>query len=132
MPASTETQGAKRAQEFLELIERGRRGKLKIYIGSSAGVGKTYRMLQEAHALKAKGVDVVLGFVETHGRGETAALLDGLESVPRRAIEYRGVTLEELDLAAVLKRAPAVAVIDELAHTNVPGSANEKRYQDGL
>jgi two-component system sensor histidine kinase KdpD len=119
-----------RADDFLELVERGKRGRLKLYIGFAAGVGKTYRMLQEAHALKQRGVDIVIGFVETHGRAETHALIEGLEVVPRRQIEYRGVTVEEMSLNNILKRKPAVAIVDELAHTNVPGSRNRKRYQD--
>lgn len=124
--------GAARAQEFLELIERGRRGKLKIYIGSSAGVGKSYRMLQESQALKAKGVDVVLGFIETHGRAETEALVAGLDVVPRARISYRGIVLEDMDLPAVLARAPQVVVVDELAHSNAPGLTHQKRYEDVL
>jgi two-component system, OmpR family, sensor histidine kinase KdpD len=122
----------KRAEDFLSLVQRRDRGRLKLYIGFAAGVGKTYRMLEEAHALKKRGVDIVLGFVETHGRAETAALVEGLEEVPRRKIEYRGVTVEEMDLDAVLARKPKIAVVDELAHTNVPGSRNKKRYQDVL
>jgi two-component system sensor histidine kinase KdpD len=118
--------------EFLKLVSRRERGKLKVYIGSAAGVGKTYRMLTEAHALRQRGVDVVVGFIETHGRAETAALLDGLESVPTRAIEYRGVTLREMDVDAVLARRPTVALVDELAHTNVPGSKFRKRWEDVL
>lgn len=121
-----------RPQDFLELLERARRGRLKVYIGSAAGVGKTYRMLEEAHDLKHRGVDVVLAFVETHGREETAALLPGLEVVPRRRVEYRGVAVEEMDLDAVLARRPQVAIVDELAHTNAPGSRHHKRYQDVL
>jgi two-component system sensor histidine kinase KdpD len=93
-------------------------------------VGKTYEMLQEAHRLKRRGVDAVSGVVETHGRAETAALIEGLEQVPRRKIEYRGVVLEEMDLEAVLARRPTVCLVDELAHTNAPGSKNAKRYQD--
>jgi two-component system sensor histidine kinase KdpD len=89
-------------------------------------------MLEEAHALQKRGVDVVLGFVETHGRDETAALLDGLDAVPRRRVEYRGLAVEEMDLDAVLARRPQVAIVDEIAHTNVPGSRNRKRYQDVL
>jgi two-component system sensor histidine kinase KdpD len=119
-----------RADDFLELVERGKRGRLKLYIGFAAGVGKTYRMLEEAHALKKRGVDIVVGFVETHGRTDTAALIEGLEVVPRRQIEYRGVVVEEMSLNNILKRKPAVAIVDELAHTNVPGSRNRKRYQD--
>lgn len=123
---------ARRPEDFLELVERAKRGRLKVYIGPAAGVGKTYRMLEEAHALKRRGVDVVLGFVETHGRPETEALLAGLEAVPRQRIEYRGLEIEEMDLDAVLARQPQVAVVDEIAHTNVPGSRNRKRYQDVL
>jgi two-component system sensor histidine kinase KdpD len=122
----------KRPEDFLELVERAKRGRLKVYIGPAAGVGKTYQMLEEAHALKKRGVDIVLGFIETHGRAETEALIDGLEVIPRRRIDYRGVTVEEMDLDAVLKRRPQVAVVDELAHTNIPGSRNRKRYQDVL
>jgi len=121
-----------RPEDFLELLERARRGRLKVYIGSVAGVGKTFRMLQEAHALKQRGVDVVLGFIETHGRAETSALLPGLEMVPRRVYEYRGVGIEEMDLDGILSRRPQVAIVDELAHTNVPLCRNHRRYQDVL
>ncbi|QRN97158.1 universal stress protein [Archangium violaceum] len=120
----------RRAEDFLELVARGRRGRLKLYIGFAAGVGKTYRMLEESHALGKRGVDVVLGFVETHGRSETAALVEGLEVVPRQVFTYRDVAVEEMDLDAVLARKPQVAVVDELAHTNVPLCRNRKRYQD--
>jgi two-component system sensor histidine kinase KdpD len=116
-------------EHFLTLIRQQRRGRLKIYLGFAAGVGKTYEMLQEAHRLKRQGVDVVVGIIETHGRAETAALVQGLEQVPRRKIEYRGVVLEEMDLDALLARRPAVALVDELAHTNAPGSRYGKRYQ---
>lgn len=119
-------------EDFLELVERGKRGRLKIYIGFAAGVGKTYRMLEEAHALKRRGVDVVLGFIETHGRAETAALIEGLEYVPRRKVEYRGLVVEEMDLDAVIARQPQVALVDEVAHTNAPDARNRKRYQDVL
>jgi two-component system, OmpR family, sensor histidine kinase KdpD len=119
-----------RADTFLRLIRRAGRGRLKIYLGYGAGVGKTYQMLLEGHRLKDEGIDVVVGLVETHGRAETAKLIEGLEVVPRRRQEYRGVVLEEMDLDAVLARKPQVALIDELAHTNVPGSRNPKRYQD--
>jgi two-component system, OmpR family, sensor histidine kinase KdpD len=122
----------RKPEDFLELVERARRGRLKLYVGFAAGVGKTYRMLQEAHDLRRRGVDVVVGFVEPHGRPETEALLDGLEIVPRQRIEYRGVLVEEMDLAAVLRRKPQVAVVDEIPHTNAPGSRNRKRYQDVL
>src|SRR5438445_1338706 len=117
-------------EHFLTLIRQQQRGRLKIYLGFAAGVGKTYEMLQEGHRLKRQGVDVVLGVVETHGRAETAALVEGLEQVPRRKVEYRGVVLEEMDLDAVLARRPTVCLVDELAHTNAPGSANAKRFQD--
>jgi two-component system, OmpR family, sensor histidine kinase KdpD len=119
-----------RPEDFLELLDRAKRGRLKVFIGSAAGVGKTYQMLEEAHALKRRGVDVVLGFVETHGREETAALIDGLEVIPRKRIQYKGVTVEEMDLDAVLARRPQVAIVDELAHTNAPFCKNKKRYQD--
>jgi two-component system sensor histidine kinase KdpD len=117
-------------EHFLTLIHQQKRGRLKVYLGFAAGVGKTYEMLQEAQRLKSQGVDVVIGIVEAHGRPETAALAGGLEQVPRRRIEYRGVVLEELDLDALLVRKPTVALVDELAHTNAPGSRNAKRYQD--
>jgi two-component system sensor histidine kinase KdpD len=112
------------------MIRRAQRGRLKIYLGYGAGVGKTYQMLLEGHRLKAEGIDVVVGLVETHGRIETARLIEGLEVIPRRQEEYRGVILEEMDADAVLARKPGVALIDELAHTNAPGSRNSKRYQD--
>ena len=115
---------------FLELVRQRERGKLKLYIGSAAGTGKTYRMLQEAHEMRRRGVDVVVGFVETHGRAETEEQIGDLEVMPRNKIAYRGVTLEEMDVDAVITRRPQVAIVDELAHTNVPGSRNEKRWQD--
>ncbi|MFL5396921.1 MAG: sensor protein KdpD [Myxococcales bacterium] len=124
--------GSKRAEDFLELVERARRGRLKLYVGFAAGVGKTYRMLQEAHELRKRGVDVVVAFVEPHGRAETIALVEGLEVVPRRRIDYRGFPVEEMDLEAVLARRPQVAVVDEIPHTNIPGSRNRKRWQDVL
>jgi two-component system sensor histidine kinase KdpD len=120
------------AQDFLELVERGRRGRLKLYVGFAAGVGKTWRMLEEAHALRKRGVDVVGALVETHGRAETAALIGDLEVVPRSEVEYRGVKVEEMDVAAVIARRPQVAIVDEIPHTNVPGSKNRKRHQDVL
>jgi len=120
----------RRPEDFLELLERGKRGRLKLYVGFAAGVGKTWRMLEEAHALRRRGVDVVGALVETHGRAETAALIGDLELVPRRRVEYRGVSVEELDLDAVLARRPAIAVVDEIPHTNAPGSRNRKRWQD--
>jgi len=121
-----------RAEDFLEVVQRARRGGLKLYIGFAAGVGKTYRMLEEARALKQRGVDVVLGYIETHGRAETEALVAGLEQVPRRRVEYRGVVVEEMDLDAIFARKPDICIVDEIPHTNVPGSKNKKRYQDVL
>lgn len=117
-------------EKFLTLIRNQKRGRLKIYLGFAPGVGKTYEMLQEGQRLKRQGVDVVLGVVETHGRADTAALAGGLEQVPRRRVEYRGVVLEEMDTDAVLTRRPTVALVDELAHTNAPGGKHAKRYQD--
>ncbi len=132
MAAPTATTKRPSPQDFLELVERGKRGRLKLYVGFAAGVGKTWRMLEEAHALRRRGVDVVGALIETHGRAETAALIEDLEVVPRRRVEYRGVAVEEMDLEAVLRRQPAVAVVDEIPHTNVPGSKNRKRFQDVL
>ena len=106
------------------------RGQLRIYLGSAPGVGKTYAMLAEAHRRLGRGTDVVVGFVDTRGRAKVAALLDGLEVVPRRTMPYRGGTFEEMDLDAVLARRPQVALVDELAHSNVPGCRNGKRWQD--
>jgi two-component system sensor histidine kinase KdpD len=117
-------------QHFLDLIRASRRGKFKIYIGMSAGVGKTYRMLQEAQTLLRNGVDVKVGYVETHGRKETEALLQGLPILPRRKLFYKGKELDELDVQAIINLHPEVVVIDELAHTNIEGSQNEKRWQD--
>ena len=119
-------------EDFLELVERSKRGRLKVYLGFAAGVGKTYRMLEEAHALRRRGTDVVLAFIETHGRPETVALVDGIEALPTRRIEYRNIMIDDLDLDAVLARRPAVAIVDEVAHTNAPGSRNTRRYQDVL
>lgn len=124
------TDKAPDVQHFLDLIRQSRRGKFKIYIGMSAGVGKTYRMLQEAQTLLRNGVDVKIGYVETHGRPETEALLQGLPVLPRRRLFYKGKELEELDVQGVINLHPEVVVIDELAHTNIEGSKNEKRWQD--
>src|SRR5215471_12218009 len=107
-----------------------RRGKLRIFFGYAAGVGKTYAMLEAAQRQKAAGVDVVVGYVELHGRSETEALLTGLEVIPQRQIPYRGITLREFDLAAALARKPKLILVDELAHTNVEGSLHAKRWQD--
>ncbi len=115
---------------FLRLIEKARRGKLKIYIGHAAGVGKTYQMLEDAHLLKKQGVDIVVGLVDTHGRAETAERIGDLEVIPHRAIDYKGKRIEEMDLPAILRRKPEVVIVDELAHSNVPGTENAKRYQD--
>jgi len=117
-------------EQFLNLIRRQARGRLKVYLGSAAGVGKTYSMLREGQRLKKQGVDVVIGIVETHGRAETLEQIADLEVVPPRIIEYRGVKLREMDLDATLARRPTVCLVDELAHTNVPGSKHSKRYQD--
>lgn len=118
------------ADALLARIKEQNRARLRIYIGAAPGVGKTYEMLQEAHALRARGLDVVVGFVETYGRRDTEAQLKGLEVVPRRTIEYRGVTMQEMDVDAIVRRKPQACVVDELAHTNVPGSRHGKRYED--
>lgn len=115
---------------FLNLVPQTKRGRLKVYLGGAAGVGKTYRMLEEAHQLREQGHDVVLGFIETHGRAETAARIGDLELVPLREIPYRGVTLHEMDIDAILVRKPEFAIVDELAHTNAAGSRHSKRFQD--
>ena len=109
---------------------RGRPGRLKILFGAAAGVGKTYAMLEAAQKKRAEGVDVVVGWVETHGRAETAALAEGLERLPAREVEYRGTLLREFDLDAALARRPGLMILDELAHSNAPGSRYEKRWQD--
>src|SRR5580658_7159295 len=118
------------AEHFLELIKNSKRGKFKIYIGMSAGVGKTYRMLQEAHALLQNGIDVQIGFIEPHDRKETIALMEGLPAIPRYSVFYKGKLMEEMDVQAILNAHPEVVLVDELAHTNVPGNKNEKRWQD--
>lgn len=120
------------AQEFLNLIKKARRGKFKIYIGMSAGVGKSYRMLQEARSLLKNGIDVKIGYIETHNRKETHELLEGLPIIPRRKLFYKGKELEEMDLQAIINLRPEIVVVDELAHTNIEGSKNEKRWQDVL
>src|SRR5580698_4994528 len=117
------------------LLEAARRenseaGRLKIFVGAAPGVGKTYEMLQSAHARIKAGVDVVVGVVETHGRVETEALLHGLEVIPRKRIEYKDQTIQEMDLDALIARRPQIALVDELAHTNAPGSRHPKRYLD--
>ena len=120
----------KNAQQFLDLIRKSRRGKFKIYIGMSAGVGKTFRMLQEAQTLLRNGIDVKIGYIETHGRKETQALMEGLPVIPRRKLFYKGKELDEFDVQAVMNLHPEVVIVDELAHTNIEGSKNEKRWQD--
>jgi two-component system sensor histidine kinase KdpD len=120
------------AESLLARAKEEGRARLRVYIGAAPGVGKSYQMLQDAHELKRQGMDVVVGFVEAHGRADTLAQIRDLEQVPLRQIEYRGVTLREMDLDAILARHPAIAVVDELAHTNAPGSAHEKRYEDVL
>lgn len=122
----------RRVQQFLKLNEKSDRGRLKVYIGMSAGVGKSFRMLQEAHALLRNGVNVKIGFIETHGRKETEALIEGLPVIPRREVFYKGKRMDELDVQAILLLHPEVVIIDELAHTNIPGSKNTKRWQDVL
>jgi two-component system sensor histidine kinase KdpD len=117
-------------ESFLDLVPSRQKGRLKVYIGAAAGVGKTHQMLEEAHQLKERGVDVVLGVIETHGRAQLNELIEGLEAVPLREVQYRGITLKEMDLDALLVRKPEVAIVDELAHTNAPGSRHAKRYQD--
>lgn len=119
-------------QHFLNLIKKSKQGKFKVYIGMIAGVGKTYRMLQEAHILQESGIDIKIGYIETHGRKETAAQLEGLPIIARRKIFYKGKELEELDVQTILNLHPDVVIIDELAHTNIEGSKNEKRWQDVL
>ncbi len=117
---------------FIELVKKSRRGKLKIYIGMSAGVGKSYRMLQEAHALLKNNIDIRIGYIETHNRAETQALLSDLPVISRRKIFYKGKELEEMDLQTILNRHPEVVIVDELAHSNIEGSKNSKRWQDVL
>ncbi len=119
-------------EQMLARLHAEERARLRIYIGSAPGVGKTYSMIEDAHALRRDGVDVVVGFVEPHGRAETQAMLGDLEIIPRRRIEYRGVVLEEMDVDAILARKPQMCVVDELAHTNAPGTRHQKRYQDVL
>lgn len=117
-------------RHFLNLIKRSHRGVFKIYIGMIAGVGKTYKMLQEAHEILDNGIDVQIGYVETHGRAGTESQLKGLPVIPRKKIFYKGKELEEMDLDAILQLHPELVIVDELAHTNVGGSRNEKRWQD--
>jgi two-component system sensor histidine kinase KdpD len=125
--------GNRRSPEsLLARIKDGEKARLRVYIGAAPGVGKTYQMLEDAHLLKRQGVDIVIAVVETHGREDTKALSNDLEQVPPKKIEYRGVSLDEMDVEGVTARDPEIAIVDELAHTNVPGSKNRKRYQDVL
>lgn len=117
-------------QHFLDLLKKSRRGNFKVYIGMIAGVGKSYRMLSEAHELLRSGIDVQVGYIETHGRAETEALVEGLPLIPRRKSFYKGKEVEEMDLDAILNIRPEVVIVDELAHSNIEGSKNEKRWQD--
>lgn len=119
-------------KKFLDLVKKSRRGKFKVYIGMSAGVGKTYRMLQEGHTLFRNNIDVQIGYIETHNRAETHALLAGLPLIDRRKIFYKGKELDEMDVQAIISRHPEVVLVDELAHSNVQGSKNMKRWQDIL
>ncbi len=120
------------AESVLARVQQEERARFRLYIGAAPGVGKSYRMLQDAHEQRRQGVDVVIGFIEPHGRADTRALIQDLEQVPLRAIEYRGVTLHEMDVEAIKARGPKVVVVDELAHTNAPGSIHQKRYEDVL
>ena len=120
------------AESLLARIKDGEKPRLRVYIGAAPGVGKTYQMLEDAHLLQKQGVDIVVAVVETHGREDTNAMIGDLERVPARRIEYRGVTLEEMDVESVVARHPEIVIVDELAHTNAPGSKNPKRYQDVL
>ena len=130
MPSTTDHRPT--ADALLARIKEKDRARLRIYIGAAPGVGKTYEMLQEAHALRTRGLDVVIGYVETYRRRDTEAQLKDLETIPRRKVEHRGVTLEEMDVDAIIKRHPQICIVDELAHTNVPGSRHDKRYEDVL
>ena len=129
-PSATPASGEQTAQQTEGYPHR--RGRLRVYLGSVAGSGKTYAMLNEGHRRESRGTDIVVGYVETHGRAQTQAQLGDLEVIPRKKVTYRGVTLEEMDTEAIIARHPRVALIDELAHTNVPGSKHAKRYQDVL
>jgi two-component system sensor histidine kinase KdpD len=127
---SEEEKKEQTVERFLELIRQSRKGKFKLYIGMIAGVGKTYRMLKEVRGLLRKGIDVQIGFIETHGREDTDRVLEGLPVIPRKKVFYKGKELEEMDLQAILNIHPEIVIVDELAHTNIPGSKHEKRWQD--
>jgi two-component system, OmpR family, sensor histidine kinase KdpD len=132
MEAVSSIPGRPTPEDFLHLIQKQARGKLKVYLGSSAGVGKTYSMLAEGNRLKQRGVDVVIGYVEPHARPETTAQIGALEIIPPRVTLYHGIEIREMDLRAILERKPTVVLVDEFAHTNSPGSKNQKRYEDVL
>ena len=117
-------------EHFLDLVRASKRGKLKIYIGMAAGVGKTYRMLKEAHELQKNGINVMIGFIETHNRKDTQRIVEDLPAIPRKKVFYKGKQLDEMDVEAIIRIKPEVVLADELAHTNIPGSKNEKRWQD--
>jgi len=119
-------------ESLLAKLKEGEQARLRVYIGAAPGVGKTYQMLEDAHLLKKQGVDLVAAVVESHGREDTKAMIGDLEQVPMRKVEYRGVTLEDMDVDAIIARHPAIVIVDELAHTNIPGSKNRKRYEDVL
>lgn len=123
-------EGKTTEEEFLNLIKKSRKGKLKVYIGMIAGVGKTYRMLQEAHELLKSGIGVKIGFIEPHDREDTRKLIEGIPEIPLKKVFYKGHELKEMDLEAILQQKPEVVLVDELAHSNIPGSKNEKRWQD--
>lgn len=128
----SDNQVRSRAKAILTALQQQERARLRVYIGAAPGVGKTYQMLEDAHLLRKEGFDVVIGFIETYGRADTEAKIGDLEVIPRKKIEYRGVVLEEMDLETILVRKPHVCLVDELAHSNVPGAKNKKRYQDVL
>jgi two-component system sensor histidine kinase KdpD len=119
-------------ESLLAKLQEGKHARLRVYIGAAPGVGKTYQMLEDAHLLKKQGVDIVAAIVEAHGREDTKAMIGDLEQVPMRKVEYRGVTLEDMDVDAIIARHPAIVIVDELAHTNIPGSKHRKRYEDVL
>lgn len=117
-------------EEYLEYIRQQNRGKLKLYVGAAPGVGKSYKMLYDAREMKKDGMDIVIGLIETHGRKETEDAIADLEKIPLKEIEYKGKVFYELDVEGIIKRAPQVVVVDELAHSNIPSSKNKKRYMD--
>ncbi|MGH9881528.1 MAG: universal stress protein [Pyrinomonadaceae bacterium] len=132
MATMTEARRGPTPESLLAKLKEGTQASLRVYIGAAPGVGKTYQMLEDAHQLKREGVDIVVAIVEPHGREDTKSMIGDLECVPMRRIEYKGVVIEEMDLDSVIARHPAVAIVDELAHTNVPGSKNRKRFEDVL